>query len=49
MVIIVPPTQSAAGAGFYVNELDVTGVYTNLKGELQVKTAAEHQFVPGQS
>jgi hypothetical protein len=46
VVIIVPPTSNPAG-GFFTNELDVTAIYTDLKGGLQVRPANEHLFVPG--
>ena len=46
VVIIVPPTSNPAG-GFFTNELDVTGIYTDSKGALQVRPANEHLFVPG--
>jgi hypothetical protein len=48
VVVIVPPTTNPAG-GFFTNELDVIGVYTDLKGALEVKTANEHLFAPGTS
>ena len=48
VVIIVPPTTNPAG-GFFTNELDVTGIYTNAKGALQVRVANEHLFGPGAS
>jgi len=48
VVVIVAPTTNPAG-GFFTNELDVTGIYTDLKGALEVKTANEHLFAPGTS
>jgi len=48
VVIIVPPTTSSTG-GFFTNELDVTAIYTNAKGALQVRPANEHLFGPGAS
>lgn len=46
VVIIVPPTVNSAG-GFFTNELDVTGIYTNAKGEEHVEPATEKLFPPG--
>jgi len=46
VVIIVPPTTDPAG-GFFTNELDVNGIYTDSKGALVVRPANVHMFVPG--
>jgi hypothetical protein len=48
VVIIVPPTPNSLG-GYYTNELDVTGIYTDSKGAEQVRPANEHLFPPGTS
>jgi hypothetical protein len=48
VVIISPPTPNPLG-GFFTNELDVTGIYTNAKGALEVHPANEHLFAPGTS
>jgi hypothetical protein len=45
VVIIVPPTTSPTGT--FTNELDVIGIYTDLKGALVVRPANVHFVAPG--
>jgi hypothetical protein len=40
VVIIVPPTN-------FTNVLDVVGIYTNSRGDLEIHDAKEHFFTPG--
>jgi hypothetical protein len=46
VVIISPPTTNPAG-GFFTNELDVIGIYTNAKGALEILPANAHFVLPG--
>jgi len=48
VVILVPPTANPTG-GFFTNELDVVGIYTDSKGAEVVRPANEHIFAPGTS
>jgi len=47
-VVVIIPTTNPAG-GFFTNELDVIGIYTDFKSALEVNTANEHLFPPGTS
>ena len=49
VVIIVPPVPIAGTNKFYVNELDVVGIYTDSHGTMQVQPANEHMYKPGAS
>jgi len=46
VVIISPPTPNPAG-GYFTNELDVIGIYTNAKGALKIQPANAHFVLPG--
>jgi hypothetical protein len=48
VVLVVPPTSTPTG-GFYTNQLDVVGIYTNSKGADHVEPATEKFFGPGAS
>lgn len=45
-VVVIIPTTNPAG-GFFTNELDVIGIYTDFRGALEVNTGNEHLFPPG--
>jgi hypothetical protein len=48
VVLVVPPTPTSTG-GFFTNELDVVGIYTDSKGAEHTQPATEKLFGPGAS